>query len=240
MNIRLVGISYSVPRISGVTYRLPKITDIELWENHRILELRDYVNVKDTLIKFYSLLRVSDSAVAWSQCLVAKPPVMDTVSVSEMLTIAKKYRRTFRDSVVPNSSIVFGMDKYLKDVVSASDKVSIQFTKMQSDFVSIYDTTDLFLTAIIPVADYLDTADSFRFETDKNIAELIDAADTIYKDIGRDGFADTTSSNDGIALSFSKKLIDSVSIADYIEILWSRSASSMYGQSTYGGATFGG
>lgn len=239
MNVRLVGISYRLPRLCGVTYRIPRITDVELWENHRILRLKDIAFAMDS-IRFLTDIGVKDSAVAWSRCLQATPPFIEYVGVVEHLTVAIQYSRTERDSAVPNSSMVFGMDKHLKDVAVIGDKVSISFTKVQNDFVAVYDGLDLFATSFVNISDTSDAADPLRFKVDKKYTDYVSAVDYIQKDTERDEFSDSSLPSDSMAWSFTKKLIDSVTVTDFLEVLWSRSASSMYGQSTYGGATFGG
>ena len=239
MNIRLVGVSYRLPRLDGVSYRLPRVTDVELWENHRLYTLKDTAVAVDAL-RIYADVGVKDSAVAFSECLIARPPFEEVVVAVETLTFATQYNRTFRDSIVPNSSCVFGMDKYLKDVVVAGDSVRMEFSKLNSDFVAVYDNLDLFAATYLDFNEAIVASDDLRFDVDKNIDEVVTAVESLYKQFDDGGFVDSNASVDSFAFELTKRFVDSVSISDFIQVLWSRSTGSLYGQSVYGGATFGG
>lgn len=239
MNIRLVGVSYKLPRLDGVTYRLPKMTDVELWENHRLHSIKDTVSVSD-YVRILTDIGVADSAIAFSECLIARPPFEEVITAHEVFTMAVQYNRSLRDTIVPNSSCVFGMDKYLKDVAIVGDRISIQFDKMNSDFVGVMDNLDLFATSFVDINDAVVPAESLRFEVDKNFDESVAAIDALFKEFDDGGFFDGGQPIDAFAFELEKTFVDNATVTDFLQVLWSRSTGSLYGQSVYGGATFGG
>lgn len=239
MSMRLVGVSYNKPSLRNVSYVLPKVRDVDLIENLTILYLNDSATAQD-FFRTVSDIGIKDSAEAFSQCLYAKPPHMDEVDVQDVLTINTRYSRSFRDSIVPNSSIVFGVDKHLKDVAVTGDKVHFEFEKVLDEELNHNENFSSVSSVFLNNLDVADVDDSLRFTMEKNLDEQLSILETLRKQFDDGGFSDSSSASDGFALSFAKKLIDNVSVTDFITVLWARNAGSMYGQSTYGSATFGG
>lgn len=240
MNLRLVGTSYRLPRVTDVYYRLPRICDMTLLSQFQIIHIIDYVQPRDT-VKFEQAVSIKDSAVVWSECLIARPPMEDAVDVEDSMSMFSRFVRTINEDLDAEDIAYVSFDKRLYDSASVTDRLSISFEKALYDYAAIRDATRGYIDFEQNINDSAMVGDMFlRFDYEKHLTELTEMKALLGIDSSKDTFADGSGVGDEAALGFDKKIVDDATLADSLSITLTRTTNSTYGQSVYGGATFGG
>lgn len=239
MGLKIVGLSYPKIRIASVKYPQIKATDFTLWERHKVQRILDSVESYDYLrADVYVIPR--DYVEVYEECLIGDPPFEEKVNVSENIGIYIEYQRFFREEIVPSTSFVYGMDKYLREAVNVGEKFSIRFTQNSVDVAPTKDHLDCYALTEKAMRDTTAPVERIKYTGTTRRKDTVTNTDRLKRQGQKDNFAESVSPTELASWEFSKKIKDAVSITDRLAVSSTRSATATYGMAVFGGSTFGG